>query len=290
VIENNWAAYNGGAGFIYTKHKEGVQIVVNNTSYGNMTDPLRLSYGGVVGEYQLVSSSNVQIYNNIGQATAPTVFVTPPESSYGMNVANGDASLIIDGNWFVNTANATVTITNATPAVVTWTGSNFPAGQIIKFTTTGTLPSPIAPGAAYYVIAAGLGANSFEISTTNGGSAVNTTTAGSGTHTATVVGQDTAVGGPSGQFAYGGRNILGVSPAFANPTNPGAPSCGSATSVVNCMAATIANFRPTAAGALGMGYQAPQNIVPGIGASQDALFPAWLCNVILPAGLITKHC
>jgi hypothetical protein len=91
----------------------------------------------------------------------------------------------------------------------------------------------------------------------------------------------------SGGFAYGAANILGTNPAFkgAPTSNPGAPSCGSASSVPNCMATVIANFTPTTAAAAAYGYQ-----VPSIAQSSDPLFPQWLCNVNLPTGLVTMGC
>lgn len=77
----------------------------------------------------------------------------------------------------------TVTVSNATPAVVTYSAHGLVAGDIIQFTTTGWLPSPLTANTNYYVISAGLTANDFEISLTSGGAAINTTTAGSGVHT-----------------------------------------------------------------------------------------------------------
>lgn len=78
---------------------------------------------------------------------------------------------------------STVTISNASPAVVTWTAHDLKADQEVKFTTTGALPNPLVAGTTYYVISAGLAANTFQISATMGGAAINTTSAGSGTHT-----------------------------------------------------------------------------------------------------------
>ena len=80
---------------------------------------------------------------------------------------------------------ATVTISHASPAVVTWANSNLRAGETVVFTTTGTLPAPLAPSTAYYVSATSLAAGSFKIAATVGGTPIVTTTAGSGTHTAT---------------------------------------------------------------------------------------------------------
>lgn len=77
-----------------------------------------------------------------------------------------------------------VTISNATPAVVSWNNHGLSAGTAVTFTTTGTLPTGLAAGTTYYVIASGLTTNAFSVSASPGGSAINTTGAGSGTHTA----------------------------------------------------------------------------------------------------------
>jgi hypothetical protein len=78
---------------------------------------------------------------------------------------------------------ATVTMTIATPGVVTWTAHGLAAGDAVKFTTTGALPTGITAGTTYYVISAGLTANTFRVSATVGGAAINTTGSQSGVHT-----------------------------------------------------------------------------------------------------------
>jgi len=86
----------------------------------------------------------------------------------------------------LSTWTGTVTISNATPAVVTWTSHPLVAGDKVVFTTTGALPTGLTVGQTYYVISTGLGANSFQVSATPGGTAINTSSAGSGTHTINV--------------------------------------------------------------------------------------------------------
>jgi hypothetical protein len=84
---------------------------------------------------------------------------------------------------------ATVTITNASPAVITWTTNNFSTTQTtpVQFTTTGTLPSPLAIGTTYWTIPSSVTANTFQLATTVAnayvGTAINTTTNGGPTHT-----------------------------------------------------------------------------------------------------------
>lgn len=79
---------------------------------------------------------------------------------------------------------STVTISVATPGVVTWTGHGLVAGQPVVFSTTGALPTGLTAGTVYYVVSAGLTADAFSVAATPGGAAIDTTAAGNGTHTA----------------------------------------------------------------------------------------------------------
>jgi hypothetical protein len=88
-----------------------------------------------------------------------------------------------------------------------------------------------------------------------------------------------------GSLALGTGNIMGTDPAFANPVDPGAPSCSSSASVPACMAPVIANFTPAVSAAKSYGYQPPS----GNNAS-DTLFPQWLCTANVPSGLVTMGC
>jgi len=83
----------------------------------------------------------------------------------------------------LNPSQGTVTMTIASPGVVSKTSHGLVAGDPIYFTTTGALPTGVTAGTKYFVISAGLTANAFEFSATLGGSAVNTSGSQSGTHT-----------------------------------------------------------------------------------------------------------
>ena len=84
----------------------------------------------------------------------------------------------------------TCTITTASPAVVSLTAHGLVEGDAIYFATTGTLPTGLSADTTYYVKSTG-NANTFQVSLTRtssataftAGTAVNTTVAGSGTHT-----------------------------------------------------------------------------------------------------------
>lgn len=76
-----------------------------------------------------------------------------------------------------------VTISHASPGVVAWAANGLAANVPVYFTTNGALPSPLVAGTEYFVKTPGT--NSFTVSATAGGAVINTTTNGSGTHTAT---------------------------------------------------------------------------------------------------------
>lgn len=77
---------------------------------------------------------------------------------------------------------ATVTISQASPGVITWTDHNFLPGFELIFTTTGALPTGLSVNTVYFVKTV-LSANTFTVAATKGGTAINTSSAGSGAHT-----------------------------------------------------------------------------------------------------------
>ena len=90
-----------------------------------------------------------------------------------------DSSSVITGVF--NTY--TVTISNASPAVVTFSvNHNFNPGDIIYFTTTGGLPTGLTANTKYYVLREAITATTFRVSSTFEGVPINTSSAGSGTH------------------------------------------------------------------------------------------------------------
>ncbi len=101
-----------------------------------------------------------------------------------------------------------------------------------------------------------------------------------------ISGQNAAQNGSSG-FSFAANNTLGIDPQFLKPptTNPGPPNCAGFSSVAQCMSSTFGGFAPQAPSAAGIGIRPL-----GGAATGDPLFPAWLCNVSLPTGLIPNHC
>lgn len=79
------------------------------------------------------------------------------------------------------------TITNASPAVITKATHGLTVNDIVQFSTTGSLPTGLTVGVSYYVLSSGLTTNDFQVSLVAGGTAINTSSAGSGTHSVTKV-------------------------------------------------------------------------------------------------------
>lgn len=92
---------------------------------------------------------------------------------------------------------STVTVTSATPGVVSWTSHGLPANTPVVFTSTSAVPTGLTANTVYYVTSANLLTNSFTVSATPGGAAIATSSTGSGTITA-------FAGAGTGKLLYSG--------------------------------------------------------------------------------------
>lgn len=193
----------------------------------NVTDPSFLSgFGGTV------TVTNVRVGTPNGSAGLyQTIGRKKGGRTYDIEAtATSDNSVIYAGG-----GSDTVTISNASPAVVTTAaGAHFLAADMtVTFTTTGTLPSPLVASQTYYVRNPGtLGTSStFNVSSTAGGSSINTTTAGSGVHTCNIV-RNWAVG----DVILKSNVAAGGSPGWACTTAGPALTDGTSVAVFKALA------------------------------------------------------
>lgn len=75
-----------------------------------------------------------------------------------------------------------VTMTIASPGVITWNSHGLDAGTPVVLSTTGSLPTGLVAGTVYYVVSPTT--NAFSLAATPGGTAIVTTGTQSGVHTA----------------------------------------------------------------------------------------------------------
>lgn len=98
-------------------------------------------------------------------------------TSNGHGMTNGQLVAVVIPNSNVTFLPANV---NTTTEFITITGHGLTTGQVIRFTSSGSLPTGLVAGTDYYVL--GATANTFQVSATFGGTAVNLSTQGTGTH------------------------------------------------------------------------------------------------------------
>lgn len=104
-----------------------------------------------------------------------------------------------------------VTITIASPGVVSWANNDLQAGRRVFFQTTGTLPTGLTAGIPYFVVVPAAG--TFQVAATAGGTPINTSGTQTGVHTAYLIADeifegDTITGADSGATAVAQRVLL----------------------------------------------------------------------------------
>jgi hypothetical protein len=116
--------------------------------------------------------------------TALTAVGSGSGSGGGVNyIANPDAETDASGcNVYNDSLTFATTDVNTSTDTITVTGWNKDNNTPISFSSTTTLPGGITAGTTYYTVSTS--GTSFKISTSIGGSAVDLTSTGSGTHTA----------------------------------------------------------------------------------------------------------
>jgi hypothetical protein len=162
-----------------------------HTATPKATSTVAAGGGTVRAVYQINTGSDIQVplagwgagywgsgYWGIG-TTNPLPLRLWSQNNFGQDLIFGPRG----GPMYYWSANVGVagfpaTITNANPGVVT--GVALTAGTAITLTTTGQLPTGLNAGVIYYVV--NPVSNTFNLATTPGGTAINTTGTQSGTH------------------------------------------------------------------------------------------------------------
>ena len=107
--------------------------------------------------------------------SAPTGFLACDRTSYSRTTYSDLYAVVCENR-------GTVTMTIASPCVVTLAGHGMQAGDAFFFETTGALPTNVSANTQYFVLSTGLTTDTFRFAATAGGSAINSSGSQSGVH------------------------------------------------------------------------------------------------------------
>ena len=181
------SALGGDAGLTYNKTTNALTIGAGSLNFtGSTSGTITIQPNALAGTYTLTLPTDAGISGQVLTTSGAGSGVL----SWTDN--KGRPTLTANRTYYVGFDLGTCTISQASPGVVTLNSHSLGTNDPVIFSTTGTLPAPLIAGAVYYVTASP-GANTFSVSLTAGGTAINTTSPGSGTHRART-GKDTQDG------------------------------------------------------------------------------------------------
>jgi phage-related tail fiber protein len=178
-----WAAPPGGGGAALTiSPTPPASPTVGQLWWDSTGGQLYLWYDDGTSQQWIVAvNQSLAVAGGVPVGTSILWNRTVPPANYLIEDGSTISATTYAALFQVLVQSATVTITIASPGVVTWTGHVLQNGDPVKFTTTGALPTGITAGTTYYVI--NRATNTFQIATAPGGTAINTSGTQSGVHT-----------------------------------------------------------------------------------------------------------
>jgi hypothetical protein len=188
------------------------------------------TFGGILPAGWTTRAHSIAICSNVSGVAKPEDlaylrWVDNPAGSYTMTL-KGHIYFPCFSAFNIGSKDVTindVSISIASPAVITKTAHGLIDGDRIKFATTGALPTGLTAGTTYYVV--NKTADTFEVEASVGGGSINTSGTQSGTHTCTNI----------RSIPFSSKAILEISSSYVGTTYPsmfytpatGLPSYGS---------------------------------------------------------------
>jgi hypothetical protein len=150
---------------------------------GTINGALKGNGSGVVSQAACADISNASVYCPATQGQLPGIASNAAATA-------GNIGELISSNC-PNPGSVNITVTIATPAVVTYTAHGYinSGGRQdvcpVNFTTTGALPTGITAGTTYYTVPSSITVNTFQIATSVANALAGTSVATSGTQSGT---------------------------------------------------------------------------------------------------------
>ena len=132
--------------------------------------------GGVLTPSSYTDFSGTLLDSYVNQ-----IVTCPQDANFYVHLATGKI-LQYSSSFVESHIDLTFTVTIASPAVFSATAHGITTNDRVRLYTTGALATGLSPNTTYYVISAGLTADAFQLSETQGGTAINTSGSQSGTH------------------------------------------------------------------------------------------------------------
>ncbi len=171
-------------------HKLLENYTIGFTSTDTLPAPLN-----AISEYYILATDLTDIDFAIGiqQSGTPITITTNGTGIHSYEVTGITTTTLRENYNYIDltvwqpgefvTTGTVCTISIGSPATISVPGHSFAAGDVIKFTTTGDLPTGISATARYFVLSAGLiPGTSFRVSVEPGGVAADTSGTQNGTH------------------------------------------------------------------------------------------------------------
>jgi hypothetical protein len=139
------------------------------------------SNGGLIVTF---SAGTKDVFCTLPQSQLPAIGGSSGQYQYNSSGSFAGIGLILfaDTTFYVRYNLGTVTMTIASPCVVSKTAHGLSNDDPVVFSTSGALPTNLTAGTVYYVV--NKNTDDFQVSATVGGAAINTSGSQSGTHTA----------------------------------------------------------------------------------------------------------
>lgn len=194
-----WTSYSGGGALgtaaLQNIGTSGANVPLLNGSntWAALQTIGQITFGTLASQDALTIHGQQQLYFP-ANADDPSCFCNTFLGNGGANLTHSIVNTTAPG---VSRVLGTVTITTASPGVVTATAHGVAADAPVAFTSTGTLATPIVSRTTYYVARSPAPTtNTFSVAATVGGAAINT----SGSPTGTITGYTTSLEGRYNNF------------------------------------------------------------------------------------------
>jgi hypothetical protein len=204
---NDGGVINGSTGLTFTKGNGGATSMLTLGALANVVAPAAATWqlGAVDAAAPVAQTLQVQ---SVAAATANTAGVNWTKRA-SLSTGTGAAGTDILQTSFagVTQSAASVTVTSASPGVVTLNNHGFVPGQPFQFGGT-TAPAGTAKSVTYYVLASGLTVNTFQFALTLANWLAGTAANTSSTGTAVTLTTDTSTQNPASALATWGPSGL----------------------------------------------------------------------------------